>query len=91
VPGMVMSGQAGVAAALAVAIVLTVYLRSGYRSSSDMLKHGLSATVVLGLLAFMAWDMRHAAQANLGIIPAKPAVEYKIRLPRAAFAEPLVR
>jgi hypothetical protein len=84
--GMVMSGLAGVAAALAVTIVLTVYFRSGYRSSRDILRHGLAATVVLALLAFVAWDMRHAAQAYLGINPAKPAVEFEIRLPRAALA-----
>ena len=82
--GMVMSGLAGVAAALAVAIVLTVYFRSGYRSSRDVLKHGLAATAVLALLAFVAYDMRHAAQAYLGINPAKPAVEFEIRLPKAA-------
>jgi hypothetical protein len=84
--GMVMSGLAGVAAALAVAIVLTVYFRSGYRSSRDVLKHGLAATLVLALLAFVAWDMRHAAQAYLGINPAKPAVEFEIRLPEGALA-----
>ncbi len=84
--GMVMSGLAGVAAALAVAIVLTVYFRSGYRSSRDILRHGLAATVVLALLAFVAWEMRHAAQAYLGINPAKPAIEFEIRLPRAALA-----
>ena len=84
--GMLMSGLAGVAAALAVAIVLTVYFRSGYRSSRDVLKHGLAATAVLALLAFVAYDMRHAAQAYLGINPAKPAVEFEIRLPKAALA-----
>jgi hypothetical protein len=84
--GMLMSGLAGVAAALAVAIVLAVYFRSGYRSSRDILRHGLAATVVLALLAFVAWDMRHAAQAYLGINPAKPAVEFEIRLPKAALA-----
>jgi hypothetical protein len=84
--GMVMSGLAGVAAALAVAIVLTVYFRSGYRTSRDIVKHGLAAAVVLALLAFVAYDMRHAAQAYLGINPAKPAVEFEIRLPKAALA-----
>lgn len=84
--GMLMSWLAGVAAALAVAIVLTVYFRSGYRSSRDILKHGLAATAVLALLAFVAYDMRHAAQAYLGINPAKPAVEFEIRLPKAALA-----
>jgi hypothetical protein len=84
--GMVMSGLSGIAAALAVAIVLTVYFRTGYRSSRDILRHGLAAMAVLGLLGFVAWDMRHAAQAFLGINPAKPAVEFEIRLPKAALA-----
>jgi hypothetical protein len=82
--GMLMSGLAGVAAALAVAIFLTVYFRSGYRSIRDVARHGLAATLVLGLLAFVAYDMRHAALAFLGINPAKPAVEFEIRLPKAA-------
>jgi hypothetical protein len=82
-PGMLMSGLAGVAAALAVAIVLTVYFRSGYRSARDIFKHGLAAAAVLALLAFVASDMRHAALAYLGINPSKPAVEFEIRLPKA--------
>jgi hypothetical protein len=84
--GMVMSGLAGVAAALAVAIMLSVYFRSGYRSARDVVKHGLAAAAVLALLAFVAYDMRHAALAYLGINPAKPAVEFEIRLPRAALS-----
>jgi hypothetical protein len=82
--GMLMSGLSGVAAALAVAIFLTVYFRSGYRSARDVVRHGLAATLVLGLLAFVAYDMRHAALAFLGINPTKPAVEFEIRLPKAA-------
>jgi hypothetical protein len=82
--GMLMSGLAGVATALAVAIVLTAYFRSGYRSARDIFKHGLAAAAVLGLLAFVASDMRHAALAYLGINPSKPAVEFEIRLPKAA-------
>ena len=85
--GMLMSGLSGVAAALAVAIVLTVYFKSEYRSSRDVLKHGLAAAVVLALLGFVAYDMRHAAQAYLGINPAKPAVEFEIRGPKAALAD----
>jgi len=84
--GMVMSGLAGVAAALAVAIMLSVYFRSGYRSARDVLKHGLAATAVFALLAFVAYDMRHAALAYLGINPAKPAVEFEIRMPKAALS-----
>jgi hypothetical protein len=82
--GMLMSGLSGVAAALAVAIILTVYFRSGHRSVRDIARHGLAAAVVLGLLAFVAYDMRHAALAYLGINPSRPAVEFEIRLPKAA-------
>ena len=82
--GMLMSGLSGVATALAVAIVLTVYFRSGYRSARDIVRHGLAAAAVLGLLAFVVSDMRHAALAYLGINPSKPAVEFEIRLPKAA-------
>jgi hypothetical protein len=84
--GLLMSGLSGVAAAIAVAIVLTVYFRSGYRSGRDILRHGLAAAAALALLAFVASDMRHAALAYLGINPAKPAVEFEIRLPRAALS-----
>jgi hypothetical protein len=84
--GMIMSALAGVAAALAVAIMLTIYFRSGYRTRRDLVKHGLAASAVLVLLAFVVSDMRHAALAYLGINPAKPAVEFEIRLPKAALS-----
>lgn len=82
--GMLMSGLSGVAAALAVAIMLSVYFRSRYRSAHDIFRHGLAAAAVFGLLAFVIYDMRHAALAYLGINPTKPAVEFEIRLPKAA-------
>jgi hypothetical protein len=82
--GLLMSGLAGVATALAVAIVLTVYFRTGYRSGRDIVRHGLAVSAVLALLAFVASDMRHAALAYLGINPSKPAVEFEIRLPKVA-------
>ena len=81
--GIVMSALAGIAAALAVAIVLSVYFRSSYRSRHDLLKHGLTASAVLVLVAFAISDMRQAALAYLGLNPAKPAVEFEIRLPKA--------
>jgi hypothetical protein len=84
--GLVMSGLAGIAAALAVAIVLSVYFRTGYRSVRDIVRHGLAATAVLGLLAFVAYDVRHAALAYLGINPSKPEVEFQIRLPKTALS-----
>ena len=46
----------------------------------------LALAAVLALLAFVAYDMRHAALAYLGINPAKPAVEFEIRLPKAALS-----
>jgi hypothetical protein len=84
--GMVMSGLSGIAAALAVAIVLTVYFRSGYLTVRDVTKHGVATLAVLGLVAFVAYDMRQAALAYLGINPSKPAVEFEIRLPKAALS-----
>jgi hypothetical protein len=82
--GMLTSGLAGVAAALAVAILLTVYFRSDHRSARDIVRHGVAAGLVFGLLAFVVYDMRHAALAYLGINPSTPAVEFEIRLPTAA-------
>jgi hypothetical protein len=82
--GMVMSGLSGIAAALAVAIVLTVYSRSGYRTVRDVVKHSVATLAVLGLVAFVGYDMRQAALAYLGINPSKPAVEFEIRLPKSA-------
>jgi hypothetical protein len=84
--GLVMSGLAGAAAALAVAIALTVYFHTGHRTLRDVIKHGVAAMVALSLVAFAAYDMRHAAMAYLGINPSKPAVEFEIRLPKAALS-----
>jgi hypothetical protein len=42
---------------------------------------------VLSLVAFVAYDMRHAALAYLGINSEKPAVEFEIRMPKAAMPE----
>lgn len=84
--GILLSTLAGAAAALAVAILLMMYFHTGQRSWRDLLKHGVAALVAFGLLAFVAYDMRHAAFAYLGINPSKPTVEFEIRLPEAALA-----
>jgi hypothetical protein len=84
--GLIMSGLAGTAAALAVAIALTVYFHTGYRTLRDVVKHGVAAMVALALVAFAAYDMRHAAMAYLGINPSNPAIEFEIRLPKAAMS-----
>ena len=80
--GILMSALAGIAAALAVALTLTVYFRMAYRSWRDVLRHGLAALAAAALFAFAAYDMRHAALAYLGLNPTKPAVEFEIRMPR---------
>ena len=82
--GILTSGAAGVAAAVAVAVILLAYFRSKYRSTRDIARHGLAAAMVIGLLAFVAHDMRDAALTYLGINPSKPEVEFEIRLPKAA-------
>ena len=80
--GIWMSALSGVAAALAVALAMTVYFRLGYRTWRDVVRHGLATLAALALFAFAAYDMRHAALAYLGLNPSKPAVEFEIRLPR---------
>src|SRR5215218_396885 len=82
--GIAMSALAGVAAALAVAIALFVYFRSGDRTPRDLFRHGVAASLVVALVAYVVYDVRHAALAYLGINPAKPAVELEIRLPKSA-------
>jgi hypothetical protein len=81
--GYLMSALSGAATALAIAIVLTVYFHTGYRTTRDVIKHSLAAIFALGLLAFVASDMRNVALAYLGINPTKPAVEFEIRMPKA--------
>jgi hypothetical protein len=84
--GLVRSGLAGAATALAIAIAFTLYFHSKHRTTRDVLKHSFAAVVVLALVAFAASDVRHAALDYLGINPSKPAVEFEIRLPKAALS-----
>ncbi|MCC8984087.1 hypothetical protein [Bradyrhizobium acaciae] len=65
--GMVMSGLAGVAAALLVALLLSVYFRTGYRSTSDIVKHSFATALVLGLFGFAVYDMRHDMRGYFGL------------------------
>src|ERR1700680_3566002 len=82
--GILMSGLSGVATALAVAIILTVHFHGRHHSARDTVRHGLADALALGLLAFVVYDTRHAGLAYLGINPAKPSIEFEIRLPKAA-------
>jgi hypothetical protein len=80
--GLVMSGLSGAATALAVALGLVIYFHTGYRTRRDVLKDGVAAAVALALVAFVAYDMRHAAFAYLGLNPSKPEIEFEIRVPK---------
>ena len=82
-PGVMVSGLAGMAAALGVALLMTIYFRR-YRSARDMVRHGLAAAAVLGLLAFAVYDMRPAALDYLGIGASKPQAGSEIQPPKAA-------
>jgi hypothetical protein len=70
---LVMPALAGIAAATTVALVVTVYFQTGYRSYRDMIRHGLVAAIGLALLAFAISDMRNAALAHLAARTAEPA------------------
>ncbi len=84
--GVLMSALSGIAAALAVAIALSVYFGLHRRRPRDVARHALAATAALALFGYVAYDMRHASLDFLGINPAKPAVEFEIRLPQAALS-----
>jgi hypothetical protein len=84
--GVLMSALSGTATALAIAIMLTVYIHTGHRTPRDVIKHGLATVIAFGLLAFVASDMRNVALAYLGINPGKPAVEFEIRVPKTNLA-----
>jgi hypothetical protein len=49
-----------------------------------VIKHGVATIFALGLLVFVVSDVHNVALAYLGINPAKPSVEFEIRLPRTA-------
>ena len=84
--GILMSALSGIAAALAVALAMTVYFRMSYRTWRDVVRHGLATLAALVLFGFAAYDMRHAALAYLGLNPSKPAVEFEICMPRETLA-----
>jgi hypothetical protein len=76
---LVIPALAGIVAAIAVALGLAIYFRTGYRSFKDMVRHGLAAGIGLGLLAIVAYDIRHAAATYLDKATAPPAGEFELR------------
>jgi hypothetical protein len=81
--GVAMSGLSGVVAALAVAILVSIYFRTGYRSTRDVVRHGFAAALVLGLIAFAIYDMGHSALAYLGFNASTTAVDFGTCLSKA--------
>jgi hypothetical protein len=76
--GLLMPALAGIAAAVTIALAVTIYFQTGYRSYRDMIRHGLAAALGLSLLAFITYDMRNAALAYL-VKTSAPATEFELR------------
>jgi hypothetical protein len=70
--GLAKPALAGIAAATTVALTVTIYFQTGYRSYRDMIRHGLVAAIALALLAFAVFDMRNAALAHIAAKTAEP-------------------
>src|SRR5579871_2051228 len=77
--GLMMPALAGVAAAVTLALMLTIYLQTGYRSYRDMIRHGLTAALGLMLLAFVIFDMRNAALAHIAKAQPHPTAEFQLQ------------
>jgi len=75
---LAMPALAGIAAATTLALAVTIYFQTGYRSYRDMIRHGLVAAIGLALLAFAIFDMRNAALAHLVARTAEPA-QFELR------------
>ena len=76
---LVMPALAGIAAATTVALAVTVYFQTGYRSYRDMIRHGLVAAIGLALLAFAIFDMRNAALAHIARASVGPSAQFEMQ------------
>jgi hypothetical protein len=77
--GLLMPALAGIAAATTVALALTIYFQTGYRSYRDMIRHGLAAAIGLALLAFAILDMRNVALAHLAARTIGPDAQFELQ------------
>jgi hypothetical protein len=77
--GLLMPAMAGVAAAFTVALMLTFYFQTGYRSYREMIRHGLVTALGLSLLAFVIYDMRNAALAHIVKNTNVPTAEFLLQ------------
>ena len=76
---LVMPALAGIAAATTMALAVTIYFQTGYRSYRDMIRHGLVAAIGLALLAFVIFDMRNVALAHIAARSAGPDVQFELQ------------
>ena len=77
--GLMMPALAGVAAAFTVALMLTLYFQTGYRSYREMIRHGLVTAIALSLLAVVIYDMRNAALAHIAKAQPRPAAQFELQ------------
>ena len=77
--GLMRPALAGIAAATALALALTIYFQTGYRSTRDMIRHGLVAAIGLALLAFAISDMRNAALAHIARASVGPSAQFEMQ------------
>jgi hypothetical protein len=77
--GLLMPALAGIAAAMTVALAMTIYFQTGYRSYRDMIRHGLMAAIGLALLAFAIFDMRNVALAHLAAKTVGPSAQFELQ------------
>lgn len=79
VQGLMMPALAGIALAITVALMLVIYVQTGYRSYRDMIRHGLAAALGLMLLALAIYDMRNAALAHIASKQVRPAATFELQ------------
>ena len=87
----VLAISAGLAAALAAAVVLTLYVNGGIKTLRGVAMRGLGIVLMIGALAAGAYGLRTAALKHLGLFAKAPAVEFEIRLPQAVASTDLKR
>ncbi len=77
--GLLMPTLAGIAAGMTVALMVTLYFQTGYRSYRDTIRHGLAAAIGLAIMAFVISDMSTAALAYLVKTSPEPAADFEQR------------
>jgi hypothetical protein len=77
--GLLMPVLAGIVAGVTVALMVTIYFQTGYRSYRDMIRHGLAVAIGLAIMAFVISDMSTVALAYLVKTSTEPATDFEQR------------